>query len=164
MNDYEAGANLGIRYYRLALSAAVRRDLTAAVLYARYALLFAPENPGAVTLLRLCCNELGEAEEAGPAYIFQSPNLAEGLEKVSRLAAEKKWRDAARAAGALPRQSVRILNISGCLWALAKDYAKAADFFAQALNRDRGSRLAAKGLAESTLKRKPFWNILGRIL
>jgi Flp pilus assembly protein TadD len=147
--------NLGTRYYRLALAAAARRDLTAAVLYSRHALLFAPENPGAAKLLRICRCELGETEEAAPD---------EGLEKVERLAIEKKWRDAARAACALPGQDVRILNIRGCLWALAGDYEKAVDSFARALKKDHGSRLAAEGLAEITFKRKRFWNILGRIL
>ena len=151
---------LGARYYRLALGAAVVRDLRHAVLYARYAVLLDQENLYAVKLLRLCCDELGEdgGTDGFPGYTDHS------LEKVRALAAEKKWREAAMSAHALPHQSVRVLNIQGCLWALDKDYAKGADCFALALNKDRFSRLAAEGLAELGSKRKSFWNILRGIL
>ena len=46
----------------------------------------------------------------------------------------------------LPHQSVRVLNIQGCLCAIAGKYAKAARFFALALEKDTGNKLAAAGL------------------
>ena len=151
---------LGTRYYRLALGAAASRDLSRAVLYAGYAVLLDHENPGAAKLLRLCRHELGEdgGTEDFPRYTDHS------LEAVRVLAAEKKWREAARAAHALHDQSVRVLNIQGCLWTLAKDYAKGADCFALALGKNRSSRLAAEGLAELAPKRKSFWDILRGLL
>jgi tetratricopeptide (TPR) repeat protein len=131
------------RYYRLGLAAAKRRDLGAALGYARFALLFDPEHPGAVRLAELCRIELGEETEA--------PDPA--LECIARLAGEKKWKAAALAAKAA-RQNVRLLSIQGCLWALAKRRGKAADCFAQALARDHGNALAAAALAELGRPRK----------
>ncbi|MDR2743500.1 MAG: hypothetical protein LBB98_15315 [Treponema sp.] len=151
---------LGARYYLLALGAASARNLSAALLYARYAVLLDHEHQNAVKLLGLCRYELGEP---GSAESLEE-NSGDRLEKVRLLVAEKKWREAARAARALPHQSVRVLNMQGCLWALAKDPAKGSDYFVRALGKDRFNQLAAEGLAELTLKRKPFWNIPGRIL
>jgi hypothetical protein len=160
ISPYTLGRDLGARYYRLALSAAAARNLSGAVLYARYAVLLDRGHRNAAKLLELCLRELGEP---GGAEIF--PETPDGpLEKVRLLAAEKRWREAARAARDIPGQNARVLNIQGCLWALAKDTAKGADYFVRALGKDRFNRLAAEGLAELIRKRKPFWNILGRIL
>jgi tetratricopeptide (TPR) repeat protein len=132
----------GERYYRMALAAAVRRDLAGAVLYARYALALNVEHPGAAKLLELCLDELGEV--AG-GY--------DDLDRVRVLAGQKKWCAAEKAARAIPRQSVHILNIRGCLLAAAKRYARAADCFARALTMDRSNALAAEGFAETSSRR-----------
>jgi tetratricopeptide (TPR) repeat protein len=150
--------NLGGRYYRLALAAAARRNLSGAVIYARYALMLETEHEDAAKLFLLCRRELGE-----PGGIEGFTEAAETcLEKAKILAAGKKWRQAAQAVRAVSVQSVRILNVQGCLYALAGDYTVAAGCFAQALRKDRGNRLAAECLAELTPKRKRFWNIWGR--
>jgi tetratricopeptide (TPR) repeat protein len=73
------------------------------------------------------------------------------------LAGQKKWRAAEKAAQAVPRRSVRVLNIRGCLLAAAKRYAQAADCFAKALTMDRCNALAAEGFAETAARRKWFW-------
>jgi hypothetical protein len=127
----------GKRYYRLGLGAAKRRDLAAALGYAKFALLLDPEHEGAIRLAELCRIELGEE----PA-----------LSRIAQLVAEKKWKAAAVAAKGA-RQNVRLLAIQGCLWALAKRSGPAADCFAQALARDRGNALAAEALAELGRKR-----------
>jgi tetratricopeptide (TPR) repeat protein len=147
------------RYYRLALSAAVRRDLSGAVIYARYACLLAPENEDAAKLLELCLYELGENSSGEVAD--------DGFDQVRALAAQKKWRKAEQAARAIPHQSVRVLNIRGCLLAAAKRYAQAAGCFAAAMNKDRFNRLASAGFAAANLAatnfaatavwRKLFW-------
>jgi hypothetical protein len=79
------------------------------------------------------------------------------LEKIGFLAGQKKWKAAAIAARAVSHQSVRLLNMQGCLWALAKRYALAADCFAGALAKDRGNTLAAEALACLGRRRKYFW-------
>jgi tetratricopeptide (TPR) repeat protein len=155
---------LGRRYYRLALSAAARRDLRSAVLYARYASTLDPGQANAVKLLDLCRYELGEGGGTEDEGLEKEDLGKEDLGKVRLLAAEKKWREAARTARAVRRQSVRVLNIQGCLWALAKDYTNAADCFAQTLGKDRLNPLAAEGLAELTRKQKPFGNILRKFV
>jgi tetratricopeptide (TPR) repeat protein len=137
------------RHYRLALAAAQRRDLNNAALYARYALALNPNHEGAAKLLELCLDELGESA-AGET-------VGDGLGRVRELAEQKKWRAAEKAAQAVPRRSVRILNIRGCLLAAAKRYAQAADCFAKALMMDRCNALAAEGLAETAAQRKWFW-------
>jgi hypothetical protein len=140
-------AEMGGRYYRLGLGAAKRRDLSAALRYASFALTLDPEHGGAARLAEICRSELGE----GPAE-----NRAPGLEGLALLVGQKKWKAAARALRGVPGQSVRLLNIQGCLWALAKRYALAEYCFAGALEKDRGNRLAAEALAE--LGRRPrFW-------
>jgi hypothetical protein len=145
--------SLGVRYYRLALGAAAERDLGRAVLYAGRACELDREHENAARLLRLCRYEMGE--DGGPE------DSDDCLESVKRLTAKKKWREAALAARTIPNQSVRVLNIQGCLWALAKDYTKGASFFALALRKDRSSRLAAEGLAELAPRRKRFGIFLG---
>jgi tetratricopeptide (TPR) repeat protein len=147
---------LGTRYYRLALSAAAQRNLSSAVLYARYACLFDGEHRDAAKLLDLCLYELGEQVDG--------ESVDDGLEAVRVLAEKKKWRAAAKAARIIPRQSVRLLNIQGCLWAAAKDHAKAAGYFAKALAKDRDNRLAVAALAELARRPKRFWQIPGGIV
>jgi tetratricopeptide (TPR) repeat protein len=132
------------RYYRLALAAAKRRDLTAALRYADFAAVLNPEHDDAVRLAEICRYELEETQE--PV-----------LERIGLLAEQKKWKAAAKEAGAVSHRSVRLLNIQGCLWALAKRYAPAADCFAGALAKDRGNTLAADALAELGRRRKCFW-------
>ena len=136
--------NMGGRYYRLGLAAARRRDLRAALAYAEFARLLDPEHEDAARLAEICRVELGEAGEV------REPEL----EGIRLLAGKKKWKAAALAAKGLSRQSVRLLNIEGCLWALAKRRGSAADCFAQALERDRGDALAAKALAQLGRRRK----------
>ena len=137
---------LAARYYRLGLAAARRRDLRAALGYAEFARLLDPDHEGAARLGEICRIELGEADGAG------KPDL----ERIGLLAARKKWKAAALATRGLRGHSVRLLNIEGCLWALAKRYGSAADCFARALERDRGDTLAAKALARLGRRRK-FW-------
>jgi tetratricopeptide (TPR) repeat protein len=132
------------RYYRLGLAAAKRRDLSAAFRYAVFARILDPEHDDAAHLEEICRYELGEAW--GPV-----------LERFGPLVERKKWAAAARAAGSVPGRSVRLLNIQGCLWALAKHYASATDCFAKALAKDRGNTLAAAALAEIGRRRKCFW-------
>jgi tetratricopeptide (TPR) repeat protein len=145
---------LGTRYYRLALSAAAQRNLSSAQLYARYACLFDGDHEDAAKLLDLCLYELGES--AGG----EAEGLDDGLGSVRALAEKKQWRAAAKAAGAVPRQSVRVLNIQGCLWAAADCYAKAAGCFAKALAKDRDNQLAAAALADLAQRPQGFWKIL----
>jgi hypothetical protein len=151
---------LGTRYYRLALSAAARRKLSSALLYARYACLFDGEHQDAARLLDLCRYELGETADGAGA----DSGVDKGLAEVRALAEKKQWRAAAKAAKAIPRQSVRVLNIQGCLWAKAKSYAKAAGCFARALAKDSDNRLAAAALADLAQRPRRFWKILGDIL
>jgi tetratricopeptide (TPR) repeat protein len=138
-------------YYRIALGAAKRRDLSAACAWAKYALLLDDGQEGAAALLEICRRERGgpecEQDEAG------------GLAEIRRLAGQKKYAAAARAAERIPRQSVRILNIRGCLFAAAGRYERAADCFTRALMRDRSNRLAMDALAELNRRRKPFWKL-----
>jgi tetratricopeptide (TPR) repeat protein len=135
---------MAARYYRLGLAAARRRDLRAALAYAEFARLLDPEHGAAARLGEICRIELGEAGE----------NREPDMERIGLLAAQKKWKAAARAAKGLSRQSVRLLNIQGCLWALAKRHGSAAECFAQALERDRGNTLAAEALARLGRQRK----------
>jgi hypothetical protein len=140
------GPEMGRRYYRLALGAAKRRDLSAALGYAAFARILDPEHDDAAHLEEICRSGLGEDGEQD-----------EGLERIALLAGQKRWKKAANAAGDLPGQNVRLLNIQGCLWALAKRYAQAVDCFAGALAKDRGNRLAAEALAELGRRRPWFW-------
>jgi tetratricopeptide (TPR) repeat protein len=158
------------RYYRLALSAATRRDLSNAALYARYACLLDEGHENAVRLLGLCLYELGalnSAEDVLSAYpaLVSAVHEArertqEAVERIQPLIWRHKWRQAALAAGAIPHQSVSVLNIQACLFAVAKRYKTAARFFAKALEKDRGSRLASAGLTETASCRKWFWENL----
>ncbi|MDR1949286.1 MAG: hypothetical protein LBQ38_07840 [Spirochaetaceae bacterium] len=140
-------AEMGARYYRLGLGAAKRRDLSAALRYASFACILDPEHGDAARLREICRQELGEApgEDREPA-----------LERLGLLVRQKKWRAAALLARSLP-QNVRLLNVRGCLWALAKRHAAASDCFARALAKDRGNRLAAEALAELGRRSSCFW-------
>jgi tetratricopeptide (TPR) repeat protein len=141
-------AEIGERYYRLGLGAAKRRNLSAALDYAAFACILDPGHGGAARLAEICRYELGE-----PAGEPQDPEL----EGIRLLAGQKKWKAAAGAAKNVPHQSVRLLNMQGCLWALAKRYALAADCFARALAKDRGNLLAADALAGLGPQRNCFW-------
>ncbi|MDR3147321.1 MAG: hypothetical protein LBU00_02960 [Treponema sp.] len=136
---------LGNRYYRLGLAAAKRRDLSAALHYVKIALLLAPGHSGAIRLLEICSLELGRGT--------QDAELAAALKRIGLLAEQKKWKAAALAAKGAA-QSVRLLTIQGCLWALAKRYGPAIDCFAQALARDHGNSFAAEALAELGRRRR----------
>jgi tetratricopeptide (TPR) repeat protein len=133
------------RYYRLGLGAAERRDLSAALRYADFACILNPGYEDAVCLGEICRHELG-GEEEEPA-----------LERLGLLAGQKKWKAAALAARGVSRHTVRLLNIQGCLWALAKRYDLASDCFARALEKDRGSTLAAEALASLGRRRNCLW-------
>jgi hypothetical protein len=136
---------IGGRCYRLGLAAAKRRDLGAALRYASFACILEPEHEGAARLAEICRYELGE------------PGAGEEIpEKIGLLAGQKKWKAAAGAAKEAPHQSVRLLNIQGCLWALAKRYDLAADCFAKVLEKDRGDALAPEALAEAGRRRRRF--------
>ncbi|MDR1930815.1 MAG: hypothetical protein LBQ44_09345 [Treponema sp.] len=124
---------LALSCYRLALGAAKRRDLSAAFRYGYFASLLDGEHSGAARLVDLCRYEMGVEG-------------AQELEEARALVRRKKWAAAARALGKLPRKSVRVLNMQGCLWALAKRRRRAVSCFSRALEKDRGNRLALKAL------------------
>jgi tetratricopeptide (TPR) repeat protein len=123
-------------YYRLGLAAAKRRNLSAALSYAEFSRLLEAEHEGAARLAEICRAELGESGET-PEPEF---------DRLGLLAGQKKWKAAVLAAKDLSPQTVRLLNIRGCLWALAKRYRPAADCFTRALAKDRGNALAAEAL------------------
>ena len=136
--------SLAERYYRLALSAAARRNLSCATEYARYACLLDAMHKDAAKLLKLCLYELGEpcSEYAGK------------FKQIRALAALKMWKRAGAVAGSIPRQSVLVLNIQGYINACAKRYDAAARFFAKALEKDSGNSTALAGLTEISNNRK----------
>ena len=142
-------------YYRMALAAASKRNLSVAVIYARHACLLDAAHENAKKLLDLCLFELGE--------LPQAPNNEYSVvfEQIRDNANRKKWKAAARLARSIPRQSVKDLNILGCIYGCAKLYATAARYFAKALEKDRGNRLAIEGLTDSINRRKRF---LGKII
>jgi hypothetical protein len=135
---------IGRRYYRLGLAAAKQRDLSAALMYAEFACVLDRAQEGAQRLAEICRYEMGAGD-------------ARDLEAAGLLAKQKQWKAAALAARRLSPQSVRLLTIQGCLWALARHDGRAAECFAGALEKDRGNRLAAKALAEICRRRKFFW-------
>jgi tetratricopeptide (TPR) repeat protein len=144
-------ADLAGRYYRLGLAAAKRRDLSSALRYAEIACALSASYQGdtvdhsdMLQLVKMCRYELGEEAE-------------EGLLQVKILAGQKKWWAAAKAAQGLSHQSARLLAIQGCLWVLAKRYARAMDCFARALAKDRGNKFAADALIEIGRRRMYFW-------
>lgn len=136
---------LARRCYRLGLAAAKQRYLSAALRYAQCACILDSENDDAAHLAEICRYELGDYDGEEQAY-----------EQAVLLVKQKKWLKAARSLSN-SRQSVRLLAIRGCLWALAKRRALAADCFAEALAKDRGNILAGEALAKIDLRRKSFW-------
>ena len=219
-------------YYRLALSKAVRRDLSGAVRFARNTCLLNENHEKAARLLELCLYELGEentvlndvnklksarmkqtifgkvadiqkkgieqtnTEQKYPGIsvdarreVIEQTRMKqvalgkaadtkrgnneqtrtkqtplekpidiskEIIERISVLAQQRKWRKALRLVSSIPHQSVRVLNIQGCLYACAQRYKRAARLFSDALEKDHANLLAAKGLIESTQRQKLF--------
>ena len=159
---------LSARYYRLALAAAARHDLGAAWSYARFALMIDAQNMKAVALMELCAYEMGEYREIQELFaterslfdvaIDEEKSLIDDLlVQVRVFVQQKKWRKAILALQAIPHQSVRILNIMGCLFALSGRFGTASEYFAKALALDCGNRLAMAGFADSVKRRKRFW-------
>jgi len=148
--DLELTLNLDFakRYYRLALSRAVRRDLGGAIRLARYACILDEKHENAAKLLALCLYESAGEPGAGPG--------SDEIEQIRAAAQQKKWRKAIRLANALPHRSVRVINTQGCLYACAKRYGKAARAFAEALDKDSANELAAASLAEIAKRRRGF--------
>jgi tetratricopeptide (TPR) repeat protein len=148
---------LAHRCYRLGLSAAQQRDLSAALRYAQYASVMDPENDDASLLAEICRRELGYRPSALPPGVEQIPAQAAVLMK------QKKWSAAARVLEKVPEQSVRCVCIQGCLWALAKRRTLSLDCFARALEKDRGNPLALEAIRELgsqrcvQIKRLFFW-------
>lgn len=158
---------LGHDYYRLALSAAERGDLSAAARLASCALSLEGARDKARRLLGLCLYELGDTETAAN-LLAECPGLAEeaqaahgrtksGLEAVKALVRQGKWRAALKAAESIPHQSVRMLNIRGCILAGAGRYVGAGRLFALAAEKDRGGRAASAYLGETARRVKSFW-------
>jgi len=159
--------DLGYRYYLLALSAAERGNLSEAARLAGRALSLDSGLYNARRLLGLCLYEMGDLENAA-RLLADFPELADGLREVrgetqagldeaERLLGRGKWRAALRAAQSIPHQSVRLLNIRGCILAGAKRYAEAGRLFALAAEKDRGGRAAPEYLKETAKRRKSFW-------
>jgi tetratricopeptide (TPR) repeat protein len=158
---------LGRVYYLLALSAAERGDLSACARLASLSVALGYARDGAVRrLLGLCLYELGELERAADA-LADCPELADevrvsqaltkaGLADAEAFLRRGSWRAALRAVSAIPHQSVRLLNIRGCILAGSKRYARAGRLFAQALRKDAGGRAAPEYLREAA-GRAPFF-------
>ncbi|MDR1204860.1 MAG: hypothetical protein LBL26_05180 [Peptococcaceae bacterium] len=160
---------IGHRCYLLALSAAKRGDLSAAARLAACALSLDETQDNARRLLGLCLYELGDLETAA-GVLAACPDLADaareacaltraGLDEAERLARRGKWRAALSAADKIPHQSARLLNIRGCILAGAKRYVKAGRLFAEAMEKDTGSRFAPACLMETAKRAKSFWEL-----
>jgi hypothetical protein len=128
---------LAHRYYRLSLAAAKQRYLSEALRYAQCAAILDPENSDAAQLAEICRHELDGslAEEQLP-------------EEAAAFIKQKSWSKAARLLRKVPDQSVRLLAMQGCLWALAKRRALSADYFVRVLAKDPGNPLALEALTE----------------
>jgi tetratricopeptide (TPR) repeat protein len=148
VTDSAFSIKIAERCYRLGLVAAKRRNLRDAIDYAGLACAMDPSHDGAARLAEICSYELEEVEDAEE----------QALERLLSLVTQKKWKAAAEEAKRLPCQNVLLLNIQGCLWALAKQYDSAIDCFAGALAKDRGNLLAANALVELSRRRKSFWS------
>ena len=131
-------------FYRLALASAKKRDLSRAVILARRALSFVPEDERTRRLLDICLFELRDTSGMD-------------MGRMRELAAGKKWRKAEAVARAVKHQSVRIYNIRGCLCAASGRYGKAAGLFAKALEKDRGNLTAQICLIESLSRKRRLW-------
>lgn len=157
---------LGHRYYRLALSAAKCGDLSGAARLAHCAVSLDGEQDKARRLLGICLLELGDTANAA-SILAECPELADkarethertkaGLGEVEQLVRRGKWRAALKAAGKIPHQSVRLLNIRGCILAGAKRYARAGRLFALAEEKDRGGCDAQVYLRATAIRIKFF--------
>ncbi|MHC6202659.1 hypothetical protein ACYULU_05630 [Breznakiellaceae bacterium SP9] len=137
---------LSRRYYRLGLAAAKEWYLSAALRYAQCASDMDPQNTDAARLAQLCRYELeGSPDEEllpGEAAVFIQ---------------QKKWSKAARLLGKVSHQSIRLLAIQGCLWALAKRRTLSDACFSRVLAKDRGNPLALQALTEQRPQRNFFW-------
>ena len=158
-------------HYLIALSAASERDLSRAAMHARFShMLCATEK--ASHLAKLCMEELGETpgrpvrliNVGGMALVAHTPRADDGLAGIRSLVKDRKWLAAACQAKALPKQSVRVLNMRGCIYAQARLYGKAIECFSKALEKDCGNRLAIEGLAEAIRRRREFWRFYERPL
>ncbi|MDR1573889.1 MAG: hypothetical protein LBS24_06225 [Clostridiales Family XIII bacterium] len=160
---------LGRRYYLLALSAAERSELSDAARLATRAVLLGNSRDDVLRLLGLCLYELGETESAAD-ILAAFPDLADGaretcasvragLDETRRLARFGKWRAALKAAENIPHQSVRLLNIRGCILAGAKRYAGAGKLFALAAEKDPSGRAAPEYLRETAKYTRLCWRI-----
>jgi tetratricopeptide (TPR) repeat protein len=158
---------LGRGYYLLALSAAERSDLSAAVRFAARAVSLGNARDNVRRLMGLCLYELGEMEKAAD-LLAAFPDLADsarkvcastraGLGEVERFARRGRWRAALRAAENIPHQSVRVLKIRGCILAGAGRYAGASRLFASAWEKDGGDHAAAEYLRETARHATSFW-------
>ncbi len=144
-------------YYRLGLAKAKNGDLSEAICYARISLGFNPENERAKKLLEICLRETGDTNcfktrqdvEKGPSDALKSlKSIMERFEGQNALARVLTRLRAMSVINVIAEDSVRDLNIKACACALIGDYKKAARFFAKALWRDKGNRLAFKGLRQ----------------
>ena len=159
MNSY-----LSYDYYRMALFCARYNDLSRAVTLARNAICLDPDDERPRRLLGLCLYEMGYMDGAEKALLI-FPELyrqvvdeheltREAIEKIRILVAAKKIRKAKTRARKIQNQSVRVLNIRGCLLAASKRYGKAAKIFTRALKKDSGDKTALTGIMEVCKKRK----------
>ena len=143
---------LAIGYYRLALFCAKQNDLSGAVKHARRSLRLNAGDVSARKLLGLCLYELGELDgaidflegssELSDEVRAERERTDEALKRAQELAARKKWRKADAVLRGNVRQSVRILNIRGCMKAVSGRRRAAAQLFALALEKDVGNRAA----------------------
>ncbi|MDR1531760.1 MAG: hypothetical protein LBS62_06195 [Clostridiales bacterium] len=124
-----------MNYYRLALAAAARRDISCALSYAP---LMDMSDAKAAKLMEICQTELGKIP----------PELAE-------LVRRREFRAVLRALRTCYK-SVRVLNLEGCLLAIGGRYGSAAKCFASALARDHGNIFARDCLMEVSMRRGFF--------
>jgi thioredoxin-like negative regulator of GroEL len=160
---------IGYRCYLLALSAAQRGELSVAARLAACALSLEETQDNARRLLGLCLYELGNLEAAAD-ILAVFPDLADavreacaltqtGLEETEQFARRGKWRAALKTADRIPHQSVRLLNIRGCILAEAGHYARAGRLFAEAMEKDTGNRFTSACLMETARRTKFFWEL-----
>jgi tetratricopeptide (TPR) repeat protein len=142
--------DLAVCYYRLALYHAKMNDLSGAVRHARRSLRLDAKNASARKLLGICLCELGELDSAlcilegcgelSDEVRIENERTRETIRQARELAARKKWRKADAVLRSNMRQSVRILNIRGCMKAVSGSRRSAAQLFALALKKDTGNR------------------------
>jgi len=149
---------LAKRYYRLALFCARKDDLSGAVKYAQRSLRLNADDASARKLLGLCLYELGELDGALSAFEGSAEfseevrselkRTGETLKRARELASGKKWRKADALLRGDVRQSVKILNIRGCVKAASGRRRAAAQLFALALEKDVGNHAVVEYLAQ----------------